>query len=379
MRRREPSRVTTALACALALALGAGVCAESRSAAGADEALLERLGPPFRAFKTDHFVVYYNTHRAFARRRSLLLERLLRSYKSHFKKIGVTLWESDAKLTIILFDEKADFQTYTDTRGTGVVAGLYMAEANQAVFFDNISDPHYLATKEQVLRISLDLAQIRQQINEIRQSSIRQSFLDQIRRKEWELALYNQRLDNMMVTENVGTVIHEAAHALSFNIGPFTREGRAMPPRWLAEGLATLFETPRQGRWRGAMRFNPRRYVGYAEALAARRLPRLRRLLADEELFFEVRGAETVYGATWALSFFLYHANGKAFAALLETDWGAGERQTDGRAGPGIVSTFENALGKTLLEVESDWHAYMAKRAKRHQREIAEWMNAQPR
>lgn len=379
MRRRDPSGWAPALACAFVLALGMDACAQQTSGSGVDEALLEKLGESFRAFKTDHFVVYYNTHRAFARKRSLLLERLLRSYKSNFDKIGVTLREPDAKLTIILFNEKDDFQRYTGTQETDMLAGIFMCETNEAVFFDNISDPQYLATKEQIVRVSAELGEFRQQADALRSSSVRQSYLDQIRRKESDLALYNQRLDNMMVTENVGTVVHEAAHALSFNMGPFTRDERAMPPRWLAEGLVTLFETPRQGRWRGAMRFNPRRYSAYAEALQAGWLPPLRRLLVSEELFFAAPEAETTYGATWALSFYLYHAQSKAFATLLESDWRLGEWEAGGSAGPQIVRTFENALGKTLPEVESEWHTYMAKRAKRHQRELAEWINAQPR
>ena len=379
MRRREPSRIAIALACACALALATDVSAQRKSRSDADEALLARLGESFRAFKTDHFVVYYNTHRTFARKRSLLLERLLRSYKSNLKKIGLELRAPDEKLTIILFDDKTDFQTYTGTHGSTTLAGVFMTDANQAVFFDNISDPGYQATKEAIRRVSAELAEYRDQVDKVRRSSVRESYLDQIRRMESQLALYNQRLDNTMVTENVGTVVHEAAHALSFNIGPFTRDERAMPPRWLVEGLATLFETPRQGRWRGAMRFNPRRYFSYAKALEAGRLPPLRRLLVSDELFLTPRNAETTYGATWALAFYLYHAQGKAFATLLASDWRLGEGNNEERAGPRIVTIFEDALGKSLPEIQSEWHKYMAKRAKRHRRELNEWINTQPR
>ena len=42
--------------------------------------------------------------------------------------------------------------------------------------------------------------------------------------------------------KNAGVLIHEATHQTAFNTGIHNRY--AAPPKWLAEGLATLFEAP---------------------------------------------------------------------------------------------------------------------------------------
>src|SRR4029078_5567727 len=46
-------------------------------------------------------------------------------------------------------------------------------------------------------------------------------------------------------TTNADTIIHEAAHQSAFNTGVHTRFGDS--PRWLAEGLGTMFEA--RGVW----------------------------------------------------------------------------------------------------------------------------------
>src|SRR4029078_9372448 len=47
-------------------------------------------------------------------------------------------------------------------------------------------------------------------------------------------------------TTNADTIIHEAAHQTAFNTGVHQRFGQS--PRWLVEGLGTLFEA--RGVWR---------------------------------------------------------------------------------------------------------------------------------
>ena len=63
---------------------------------------------------------------------------------------------------------------------------------------------------------------------------------------------------------NIGTVMHEVAHQLSFNGGMLDRDGDV--PLWLAEGLACYCESTTNGAWQGVGEPNPMR----VEALAAR-------------------------------------------------------------------------------------------------------------
>ena len=374
MSRSSAYVIRLALVC-LALA-PAGAVARS-DGAEVDEALLARLGDDFRAFKTNYFNVYYNTSRSFARKRALLLGRLYRAYRSTFKKINVPLHHPDAKLTVVLFDDHADFGRYTGLDASAQLAGLYMTDRNQAVFFDTNTDPQYLATKRQMTQAARDLAQFRQEVQALESETQRRRYMEMIAQKEQELATYGRKLENTLDTENVSTVIHEAAHALSFNLGPFSLEANNIPPRWLAEGVAMLFETPREGRWKGAARFNPRRYVAYARALENGTLPPLRRLLTQDDGFFSPN-AETTYGVTWALTFFLYHVREPQFKALVENVAKTCTLPPDQVSKARLIRDFENAMGKPVAEVEEEWHRYMTKAGKRHQRETREWLRSLP-
>ena len=54
---------------------------------------------------------------------------------------------------------------------------------------------------------------------------------------------------------NIGTVMHEVAHQLSFNGGLLNREGDV--PVWLAEGLACYCESTTNSAWQGVGEPNP--------------------------------------------------------------------------------------------------------------------------
>jgi hypothetical protein len=104
---------------------------------------------------------------------------------------------------------------------------------------------------------------------------------------------------------NAETIIHEAAHQIAFNTGIHHRFQQ--PPRWVCEGLGTMFEAP--GVW------NPRQYRRPQDRLHTYRqqrfeayLPRrprsaLLEFLASDALF--QRDVDAAYAEAWALSFFL--------------------------------------------------------------------------
>lgn len=116
-------------------------------------------------------------------------------------------------------------------------------------------------------------------------------------------------------------VIHEATHQLAFNMGVHNRF--APPPKWLSEGLATMFEA------RGL--HLPSRYPREIDRVNTDRLKTLRRnlnssefhagflnLIANDRLF--VSHPKLAYSLSWGLSFYLSEAQPEAYFRFLRED-----------------------------------------------------------
>jgi len=139
-------------------------------------------------------------------------------------------------------------------------------------------------------------------------------------------------------TENEATIIHEATHQMAFNTGVHRRF--TLPPRWLVEGLATMFEAP--GVWSErydhtrADRVNRGRLIGFHDYVAKRRQPgSLARLLATDDAFRS--DPDGAYAEAWALSFYLCETQPRLYANYLArtadrpafSDYSAVERMAD--------------------------------------------------
>jgi len=118
--------------------------------------------------------------------------------------------------------------------------------------------------------------------------------------------------------ENAATVIHEATHQMAFNTGLHSRY--VPPPRWLAEGLATVFEAaflseaPADGPRRG--RANLARLEQFRKLVAPRhRSELLTEAIATDRLFQANPG--WAYAQAWALSFWLIETQPRQYAEYL--------------------------------------------------------------
>lgn len=119
--------------------------------------------------------------------------------------------------------------------------------------------------------------------------------------------------------QNEATIIHEATHQVAFNVGLHNRF--ASTPRWLAEGLGTMFEAPGVWNWRN--------YPQLADRVNLLRLAELRRLqshgrpagvfaglLASDRLFESDPSA--AYAEAWAWVFFLTETHSQKFGQYVE-------------------------------------------------------------
>jgi hypothetical protein len=159
-------------------------------------------------------------------------------------------------------------------------------------------------------------------------------------------------------SENAITIIHEATHQTAFNVGVHRRF--AAEPRWLVEGLATMFEAP--GVWSErydhtqADRVNRGRLDGFRKYVAGRRQPgSLARMLTTDDAFRS--DPDGAYAEAWALTFYLCETQPKLYAAYLEktarraafSEYPAAERMAD----------FQAIFGSDLKMVDAKFVQFM--------------------
>ncbi len=159
-------------------------------------------------------------------------------------------------------------------------------------------------------------------------------------------------------SENAETIIHEATHQTAYNVGVHRRFAAA--PRWMVEGLATMFEAP--GVWSErydrtqADRVNRGRLAGFRKYVAGHRQPgSLAMLLTSDEAFRS--DPDGAYAEAWALSFYLCETQPRLYAAYLAktaerpifSDYTAVER----------VADFQAVFGSDLKLIEARFLRYM--------------------
>jgi hypothetical protein len=159
-------------------------------------------------------------------------------------------------------------------------------------------------------------------------------------------------------SETAATIIHEATHQTAYNAGVHRRF--AAQPRWLVEGLATMFEAP--GVWSArydhtqADRINRGRLDGFREYVAHRRQPgSLGMLLSTDDAFRTDQ--DGAYAEAWALSFYLSETQPRLYANYLAltaqrpvfSEYPAAER----------ISDFQSIFGSDLKVFEAKFLRYM--------------------
>ena len=157
---------------------------------------------------------------------------------------------------------------------------------------------------------------------------------------------------------NAETIVHEAAHQTAFNMGLHTRF--AETPRWLVEGLGTLFEAP--GIYDAGHHPTLQERVNRDQLALYKRgfekgLPSgaLTELLASDRIFRSSVGA--AYTLSWALTFMLSETQPADYAAYLKLTSKKKPFVTDSAATR--LSDFRRIFGDDLPLIESRMHRYM--------------------
>jgi hypothetical protein len=225
------------------------------SVSGIRAMLLRELGSGYEVSGTGHYLVAHpqGQRDLWAPR----FEELYRSFVHYFAVRGFRPREPEFPLIGIVAASRAEFESYSAREGTLVgrgVLGFYSPLTNRIMVYD-VGDGRASAA-------------------------------------DWR--------------KNASVTIHEATHQMAFNTGIHSRY--APPPKWVAEGLATLFEAPGVYDSRAfpdlCQRINRGRYQNFIRDVAPQhRTELLLDIVASDKLF---RSAPAqAYAEAWALTFYL--------------------------------------------------------------------------
>jgi hypothetical protein len=118
-------------------------------------------------------------------------------------------------------------------------------------------------------------------------------------------------------SQNADTIVHEATHQTAFNSNTHSRFASA--PRWVVEGLATLFEA--RGIWDStyhssdADRINYEQLQNFQQTRAAWKEGTLQGFIASDQMF--KTDPLEAYSTAWALSFYLCETQPREYADYL--------------------------------------------------------------
>lgn len=227
--------------------------------------LLREFGQGFEVSGVGHYLVVHpvGTRDRWAQR----FEDLYRAFVRYFAARGWELTPPAFPLVAVVYPRQDDFWRYAQREGmtpTPGVLGYYSPITNRIVMYDAAGEAG----------------------------------------QDWSI--------------NAETIIHEATHQSAFNTGVHSRFGPS--PRWVVEGLGTLFEAP--GVWQAP------RYPHLSDRIARSRLEAWRQwaagrrpadavaqLVRSDRLFGE--DPVGAYAEAWALTFFLSETMPRHYGAYV--------------------------------------------------------------
>lgn len=269
--------------------------------------LLNEFGRGFDVSGTGSYLV---VHPAGAKDRwANQFEQLYRSFHQYFTARNIPLERNEFPLVAIVFPDFATYQKYAASEGMRVskgVVGYYSPKTNRVALYDATrGDPNH-----------------------------------------------------PLWGENLATVIHEATHQTAFNTGVHSRYSRQ--PKWLVEGLATMFEA--SGVWDSRNhpqfreRLNKARLSEFTEYMKTQRKPNsLQQFIATDDAYRQ--RPSTAYGEGWALVFYLIETRPREFSQYMQTvaSRPVGEPYTAEQR----VKDFQNAFGADMNLLESYFLRYI--------------------
>ncbi len=301
-----------------------------------------KLTPVVR-YDSRHFTALSSADEDFTENLLRNCELMYSLFCAHFHRKGFTIQRPPAKLMLAIFDNQAGFEAYLGQKTSPLLGGMYHSSTNRFVMYDFGQNPTYLTQKQQ----------LEQQGRQIASQMVRQRYIETLHREA----------QDYRTIANVGTIMHEVTHQLSFNCGMLNREGDV--PFWLAEGLACYCEATSNGTWQGIGQPNPQRLATLSRILGQKgQLRELRGILEGDPWKQNNGDRDTVllgYAQSWALfSMFMEEQpqNLKTYLGLIYS------RRTPDRR----LADFQQAFGGDLAKLERRHAAYIQRLVQQYAR-----------
>lgn len=237
--------------------------------------LLAELPAGFDMHQTAHYLILYDTSRAYAQWCGSLFERLYMAFTNFWRRRGFDIQEPEFPLVAIVFADRDAYMRYSRAEvGDGIesIIGYYSLRSNRMVMYD-------LTGSQPAGRVSRGVT---------------------------SAAQIDALLARPEAGGQVATVVHEATHQIAFNCGLHTRYSDC--PRWFSEGIAMYFETPDLASargWRGIGMVNAARLSRFQKYVRRRPASSLETLLRDDQRFLDANRGLDAYAEAWSLTYFL--------------------------------------------------------------------------
>jgi hypothetical protein len=249
--------------------------------------LLVILPKNFEVYQTTHYLIFFDTSRAYAQWCGSLFERLYMTFRNYWIHKGFELAEPEFPLVAVIFADKQAYLKFSRAElgeAGDLISGYFNLMTNRMTMYD-------LTGVETAGRPAGRLS---------------------------TFAQINQILAQPDALQAVSTIVHEATHQIAFNCGLHTRLSDC--PLWLSEGIAVYFETPdlhsAKG-WSGIGAVNQPRWQQFLNYLNRRPADSLQTLIATDKRFRETKQSLDAYGESWALTYFLINKRPKEYIAYL--------------------------------------------------------------
>ncbi len=291
--------------------------------------LRRQLNREFRGFDvitTNHYIICYNTSKAYAQWCGSLYERLYNGFHQYWKNRGIKLGEPDGPMVALVFSSAEAYAKYSEPeigKAAGQIIGYYSFKTNRVAMYD--------LTGMEKLRRPGDKRTSPQEITQI------------LARPDAEAM--------------VATIVHEATHQIAYNCG--MHERFADIPLWVAEGLAEFFETPdlnSANGWRSSGAVNRVRLARFRDYIPKRGAGSLESLIVDDKRMRDPRAALDAYAEAWAFNYFLLKRHGKQYNDYLmmlasKKAWFIGDAESR-------LKEFRTYFGDDLKELDDEFVRY---------------------
>jgi Protein of unknown function (DUF1570) len=279
------------------------------SSAELRDQLRRQLPKHFRIEGTGHFLICAEQNN---RRIGEVCEDTYRTFRRYFSVRGFKISEPEFPLVVIVFPDRDAFVRYCRKDKIEPPAGMlgyYMRLTNRIALFDQ--DDAGLAAARPVRPETLA------SVFDHRDDS--RTLLPSGGGPGSARVSTPVRFDATVEGDLHSTIVHETTHQVAFNTGLHSRIGQT--PKWVIEGLATMFEAPgiHDSKSAAAMtRINRSRYLWFENYLKSRRRPHsLKDFVATDDLY--ASATLDAYAEGWALTFFLAETRHGSYGRYLKS------------------------------------------------------------